>query len=242
MRPTILLFDIDGTLLTTPGCGRRALERAFATRYGRSGVLRDVRFDGMTDRAICRGGLAALGEPATGPAAEAEVDALLAAYVPYLEDEIARTPGLSLHRGARELLDRVAERPGVGVGLGTGNVRPGARAKLTPLGVYDRFGFGGFGCDHEDRAEILRIGIARGAELLGVPPAVCRVVVIGDTPRDVAAAHAVGAEAVGVGSASYDRDSLAASGATYAFESLADDGVWEAVLGHPDRVPVGEPT
>jgi phosphoglycolate phosphatase-like HAD superfamily hydrolase len=227
----VLLFDVDGTLLTTPGCGRRALERAFAALYGSREVLRDVRFDGMTDRAIVRAGLTRLGQTATDDA----LDAVLAAYVPYLEAEIAGTPGLSLHRGVRELLDRLDGRPGVAIGLGTGNVRPGARAKLHPLGIFERFGFGGFGCDHEDRSEILRLGAARGAAVLGAPVAACRVVVIGDTPRDVAAARAIGAESVAVGSASYDRTALLASGATRAFASLADDGVLDAIVGDGDR-------
>jgi phosphoglycolate phosphatase len=235
MRPTVLLFDVDGTLLTTPGCGRRALERAFATLHGRSDMLRDVRFDGMTDRAIVRAGLAALGEAAT----DAALDAVLSAYVPYLEAEIAATPGLTLHPGVRELLDGLVGRPGMAIGLGTGNIHAGARAKLRPLGVFDRFGFGGFGCDHEDRAEILRLGAARGAAVLGVPVDDCRVVVIGDTPRDVAAARAIGAETIGVATASYDCGALLASGATCAFGSLADPGVWDAVVGSaraPDRL------
>ena len=150
MRPTVLLFDIDGTLVSTAGVGRRALERTLAARYGSSAVLRDVRFDGMTDRGIVRGGLATIGEIADGPAAETAIDAILADYVPFLEEEIAQVQ-LTLHRGARDVLDAVSGRPGVAVGLGTGNIRPGARAKLAPLGVFERFAFGGFGCDHEDR-------------------------------------------------------------------------------------------
>ena len=230
MRPTILLFDIDGTLVTTPGCGRRALERAFTARYARTGVLQDVRFDGMTDRAIVRGGLATLGEVAEGPAAEAAIDAILAAYVPYLEEEIAQTR-LTLHRGAPEVLDAVLDRAGVAVGLGTGNIRPGARAKLTPLGVFEHFRFGGFGCDHEDRHAILRIGQERGAMLLDAPVVACRTIVIGDTPRDVLAARAIGAECVAVASARFDRAELIASGATRAVDDLSDPAVLATLLG-----------
>ena len=221
MRPTVLLFDIDGTLVTTPGCGRRALERAFTLRYGRTGVLTGVRFDGMTDRGIVRGGLATIGEVAEGPAAETAIDAILADYVPFLEEEIAQVQ-LTLHRGARDVLDAVGGRPGVAVGLGTGNIRPGARAKLAPLGVFDQFAFGGFGCDHEDRHVILRLGAERGAATLGVPRGACRVVVIGDTPRDVAGARAIGAECVAVAGARFRRDELAAANASCAVESLAD--------------------
>jgi phosphoglycolate phosphatase-like HAD superfamily hydrolase len=230
-RPTVLLFDVDGTLLTTPGCGRRALERAFAALHGAHDVLRDVRFDGMTDRAIVRAGLIRLGQPESAEA----IDAVLDAYVPYLEEEIAGTPGLALHRGVGELLSGLEDRPGIALGLGTGNIRPGARAKLQPLGIFERFRFGGFGCDHEDRAEILRLGAERGAALLRESVDACRVVVIGDTPRDVAAARAIGAECVAVGSASYACEALLASGATRAFASLADAGVLEAVAGDHGR-------
>jgi phosphoglycolate phosphatase-like HAD superfamily hydrolase len=229
MRPTILLFDIEGTLVTSPGCGRRALERAFTERYGSTGVLRDVRFDGMTDRAIVRGGLAILGEGAEGPAAETAIDAILDAYVPFLEEEIAQTR-LTLHRGAPEVLDAVADRAGVAVGLGTGNIRAGARAKLTPLGVFERFRFGGFGCDHEDRHVILRLGQERGAATLGAPVADCRTIVIGDTPRDVLGARAIGAECVAVASARFSRTELDATGATCTVDDLADPAVLATLL------------
>ena len=229
-RPTILLFDIDGTLLATAGVGRRALESVFGVRYGRSAVLRDVVFDGMTDRAIVRGALAAIGEPIVGPDAEAAIDGALAAYVPVLEAEIAETPEFRLHPGVHEALDAAASRGSVAVGLGTGNIRAGARAKLRALGIFERFRFGGFGCDHEERGEILRIGAARGAGVLGLSLAACRVVVIGDTPRDVAAARAIGAESIGVGSSRFPASELLASGATHAFADLTDPGLVGALL------------
>ena len=110
-------------------------------------------------------------------------------------------------------------------------VRAGARAKLVRLGLYERFAFGSFGCDHEERARILEIGAVRGAALLGVPREACRVVVIGDTPRDVAAAQAIGAEAVAVATSAFTVDALHAAGATAAFADLRAPGVLEAVLG-----------
>jgi phosphoglycolate phosphatase-like HAD superfamily hydrolase len=230
VRPTVLLFDIDGTLVTTPGVGRRALEQAFAARYGRAGVLQGVQFGGMTDRALVRAGLAVVDEPAEGAAAEAAIDAILAAYVPLLRQEIAETPGLGVQPGVREVLVATAHGRAVAVGLGTGNIRAGARLKLGHVGILDRFAFGGFGCDHEDRIEILRIGAARGASRLGAAVAACRVVVIGDTPRDVAAARAIGAESIGVGTCGFGAAELRESGATYAFADLCDPGVLAALL------------
>ena len=227
VRPTVLLFDVDGTLVTTPGCGRRALERAFTARHGRSTVLRDVRLDGMTDRAIVRAGLTAIGEPATDTA----IDALIAVYVPLLEEEVAQTPELRLHAGVHDVLAATTARSHVAVGLGTGNIRAGARAKLTPLGIFDRFRFGGFGCDHEEREHILRIGAERGAATLGCALSACRVVVIGDTPRDVVAAHAIRAEAIAVASARFGQAELHAAGASRVFADLAEPDVLATLLG-----------
>ncbi len=227
MRPTVLLFDIDGTLVTTGGAGRRALERAFERRYGAREVCR-FPLDGMTDRAIVRGALAELGRPCT----EEEIDAVLATYVAHLDETIAEMDDAKyrLHAGMREAVEAGLARARCAVGLGTGNIKAGAKAKLARVGIYDRFAFGGFGCDHESRNELIRIGAERGAQRLGAPLAECRVVVIGDTPKDVAAAKAIGAECVGVATGHFDTAALLASGATYAFSDLAAPGALAAVL------------
>ncbi len=228
MKPTVLLFDIDGTLVTTGGAGRRALERSFEVMFGRADACTHFRFDGMTDRAIIRGGLRAIDEPD----GEDAIDRVLAQYVEVLEEEVAKVPDSRyfLHRGMLEALDAAAARSGFAVGLGTGNIRAGARVKLSRVGVHDRFPFGGFGCDSEDRAALIRIGATRGAEQLGVPLPECRVVIIGDTPKDVAAALAMGAECVGVGTGSFPAPELVACGAKYAFASLGEEGALKALL------------
>jgi phosphoglycolate phosphatase-like HAD superfamily hydrolase len=136
-----------------------------------------------------------------------------------------------VHSGVEAVLDASAAVPNVAIGLGTGNVRAGARAKLERLGLHHRFAFGGFGCDHEVRARLLGIGAERGAAHLGRPLDACRVVVIGDTPRDVAAARAIAAEVVAVATSAFTVDALRAAGATAAFPDLAAEGVLEAVLG-----------
>ena len=130
-----------------------------------------------------------------------------------------------------ETLDAARALPEVAVGLGTGNIREGARIKLERVGIYDRFAFGGFGCDAEDRTELIRRGAKRGADRLGANRDRCRVVVIGDTPKDVAAAQAIGAECVGVGTGSFSAEQLLAAGARRAFSNLAAAEAREAVLG-----------
>jgi phosphoglycolate phosphatase len=122
------------------------------------------------------------------------------------------------------------EKAGFAVGLGTGNIKEGARLKLARVNLYDRFAFGGFGDDHEQRDLLLAAGVKRGAAKLGVQPGAVPVVVIGDSPRDVAAAKAIGAACIGVGTGSSSAQKLLELGATAAFDSLAAPGALEALL------------
>jgi phosphoglycolate phosphatase-like HAD superfamily hydrolase len=156
---------------------------------------------------------------------------VLDAYVAVLRDEVARAATYHLHDGMAAALDASCDRRGFAVGLGTGNIRAGAAVKLGRVGVYERFAFGGFGCDHEDRPAIVRVGAERGAASLGLPLARCRVVVIGDTPNDVAAARALGAESLAVETSGSAAAELRAAGATWAFADLAEPGALAALSG-----------
>ena len=227
MRPTVLLFDIDGTLLSSGGAGRRAIERAFGERYGRTDAFAKLSFAGMTDRAIARAGLTEIGHSSD----EREIDEALDHYVRVLEEEVARADRYKIHAGMLEALDAAFARANTAVGLGTGNIRRGATVKLARVSLHERFAFGGFGCDHEDRAELIRVGAQRGAGALGVPLAECRVVVIGDTPKDVAAAQAIGAESIAVATGTYKVEQLMPTGATWVFPDLAAPGAQAALLG-----------
>jgi phosphoglycolate phosphatase len=227
-RPTVLLFDVDGTLVTTGGAGRKALEAAFQRAHGRDDALHQFPLDGMTDRAIVRQGLTSIGLAAT----EAAIDAVLAVYLDCLEAAVRAAPPAHyrVHPGMEAAI-LAGHARGMAVGLGTGNLREGARVKLERVDLYRHFGFGGFGDDAEARPELIRVGAERGAARLGLSRQEVRVVVIGDTPKDVAAARAVGAESVGVGTGSFRPQALLAAGATHAFDTLASPGALEAVLG-----------
>jgi len=228
MRPTILLFDIDGTLVSTGGAARRAIERSFQQAFGVADAFR-FPFDGMTDRAIVRQALQNEGLPSD----EAAIEAFLDVYLGLLAEEVAQAPYYRLHHGMREAVDETLARSNFAVGLGTGNVQEGARLKLERVGIYDAFSFGGFGSDHEDRPTLIRKGAQRGAEKLGVPLSDCRVVIIGDTPKDVHAARAMGAESVGVGTGSFGPAQLLAVGATAAFQDFRDERALAFLLGGP---------
>jgi len=229
MRPTVLLFDIDGTLVTTGGVGRRALERAFEHAYGQPNACSAFRLDGMTDRAIIRKALEGLEVPCS----DGEIDAVLKLYVAFLEEVVTQADmtRYRIHPGMQRAVEWVASLEGFAVGLGTGNIREGARVKLSRVGLYDKFSFGGFGCDHELRVELIRRGAERGAERLGAPLEECRVVVIGDTPKDVAAAQGIGAECIGVGTGAFKAQQLLEAGATQAFDTFEAPGAIESLLG-----------
>lgn len=228
MRPTVLLFDIDGTLITTGGVGRKALNHAFEGLHGRSDACM-FPLDGMTDRLIFRLGLEAIGIPPEPPA----IDSLIALYLKKLQVEVERADvkNYRLHEGMRPAVEQALMDARYAVGLGTGNIREGAKVKLDRVGVYDHFTFGGFGCDHEDRAELIRIGAERGAAQLKTPRTECRVVVIGDTPKDVSAAKAIGAECIAVGTGAFSPKQLLDAGADVAFKNLAEPGALRALLG-----------
>jgi len=215
-RPTVLLFDVDGTLLSSGGAGRRALERAFTLHCGTPEPLRGVQFNGMTDPGIVRVGIERLGRAAD----DALIAAILDDYLALLPGELAATAGGLVYPGVTAILDALIVEERVAVGLGTGNLQGGARLKLAQVGLDGYFAFGGFGSDHEDRTELLRIGAARGAAHFGATPADCRLLVIGDTPRDVAAARAIGAASLVVETGGFPAASLRAAGATWAVADL----------------------
>jgi phosphoglycolate phosphatase len=226
-KPTIVIFDIDGTLLLTGGAGRRAFTRAFHDIAGDASGVAGFSFQGMTDRAIARRGLEAL-----GLAAEAElIEALIAHYLHALEDELAQCTDYRVLPGVEPLLTALTRCEQLAFGLGTGNVRKGAEAKLRRGGLWQHFAFGGFGCDHEQRPKVIAAGAARGAEALRRPVGHCRVIVVGDTVLDVAAAHANGAECIAVCTGGNHREELERAGAELVVNDLRAESVLERLRG-----------
>ncbi len=232
--PTIVLFDIDGTLITTGGASRQALTDAFARRYGRDDLFDGFAFGGRTDRGIIRHGLVRAGavEPAMPPdAIDAIIDGMIEHYLPVLADTLDHAETHRLHPGVLDLIAALEARgASFALGLGTGNVERSARIKLRPFDINPRLPFGGFGCDAEDRAALIAAGFARAAARLGVSVDRCHRVVIGDTPRDVEAAHANGARAIAVATGGVSRAELDAAAPDALFDDLTDHGALEAIL------------
>jgi phosphoglycolate phosphatase-like HAD superfamily hydrolase len=223
----LALYDIDGTLVRTGGAGARALRRACHALHGLPDAVAGMDFGGKTDPGIVEEIFTRhLGRAPT----RAEFDTLMHEYVRHLADEVEKTPAYRVLDGVHAAIEATAAR-GAAVGLATGNVEAGARIKLERGDLWHRFAFGGFGGDAGaggDRRALVERAIERGERHAGRAVPRRQVLVIGDTPRDLAAAHACGAVAVAVASGAASADALRAASADVVFETLAELPAWLA--------------
>jgi len=218
MADSLLLWDIDGTLVCTDRAGERSLLILIRELYGREldGKL-PVQLQGRTDTSIARDILAWLGIPAT-PEEERRIrDAYLALLPKTLPAGKSK-----LHPGIKEALDAVHAHPEIHQGLLTGNHREGARLKLTHLGIWQYFEFGAYADDSHIRDELGPFALARAKEKLGIDFPPDRVWIIGDTPHDIACGKAIGAKTIAVATGSYTVEQLAAYNPTHTFADLSD--------------------
>jgi len=213
----ILLFDIDGTLVRTGGAGKTAMETGLREEFGIDEIRDVVPYSGRTDRAIGRDLLAVHG-----------IDASPANQVRLQEAYLSRLPAaLRMHAGnvcpgIAELLMHLHPRPGVVLGLLTGNVRSGAKHKLGHYGLWDYFACGGFGDEHFERDDVARMAVAEVRAHLGRDFDTGDVWVIGDTPLDVQCARAVGAKVVAVATGWHPIEELTEHKPDYVLGDLSD--------------------
>jgi phosphoglycolate phosphatase len=230
----LVLFDIDGTLLWTDGAGRRAIHHALAEVFGSTGPT-DYWFDGKTDPQIVRALMRIVGHD--DGQIDARMQAVFDRYVERLRLEL-RAPGYRprVTPGVLELLDALEARGNVVLGLLTGNLADGARAKLEAAGIDPaRFRVGAYGSDHEERTSLPDVARRRLRDVLGLEVEASDCVIIGDTPADIACGRSVGARAIGVGTGRYSVDELRAHGAAAVFADLSDTAavVAEILAGAP---------
>jgi phosphoglycolate phosphatase-like HAD superfamily hydrolase len=221
----LILFDIDGTLLSPDGAGRLALERALVEVCGRAGPVDSLPMAGKTDWQIVAELLAAAGFEAA--AAEAHLPACFEAVGRHmaraiLERRVRACPGVPA------LLDRLGAHPHTLLGLLTGNLPATAPLKLRAAGLDPAlFRVGAYGTDGRERSLLPAVALARARALTGRPIPGADAVIVGDTPADVTCGRHLGMRAVGVGTGGYTPEALAAAGADRVFPDLADT---EAVL------------
>ena len=211
----LILFDIDGTLITAGGAGTRAMNFAFRELFGIEEAFSNIPMAGKTDIQIMKEGLKTHGLPYL----DGNVGRMTEKYIDFLKVEI-NNPERRLKQGVQEALDMMKGMD-MTIGLLTGNLRAGARIKLGACGIDQYFIDGAFGSDHEDRDRLLPVALekfsARGFDFL---PEDC--VVIGDTPRDVQCAKIHGARCIAVATGPYSREELLTTEADIVVRSLSE--------------------
>ena len=224
----LVLFDIDGTLVLTGGAGLRAMNRACEDIAGHADALAGIPVAGRTDRIILTDVVARLGRDLD----EALLAELRDGYLAHLREEIDQ-PGRGVKAvmpGVRELLDALAARDDVFVGLLTGNFEEGARIKLGYFDLWRYFRCGAYGDDSADRNALVPFALER-ARRHGLPDLSAEhILVVGDTPHDVACAHAAGALPVGVATGGFTVQQLRESGAAIVFEDLSDTAAFVRII------------
>jgi phosphoglycolate phosphatase len=219
----VCLFDIDGTLLRSGGAGKAAMEAALGTAFGVPNSADGIPFSGRTDRSIGRD-LFRLHGVETTPG---NWQGFLTAYLHHLPSCLDRHQGEVLP-GIAALLQRLAQREDVSMGLLTGNVRAGARLKLEHFGLFEYFAFGGYGDDHWERDDVAREALAMAREALGDSLHPERIWVIGDTPLDIQCARAIGARVLAVATGWHSLEELAREKPDLALTDLTNPDEWLA--------------
>jgi len=224
----LVLFDIDGTILTDNGASRGAFAEALAAVHAYDGDLSRYDFSGRTDPQIARMVLAD-----AGFAPEAIDEQMKRLWEHYLAG-LARnaTPErVRVLPGIRPLIDALAVHEEVALALLTGNIEPGARLKLGGAGLNDYFTFGAFGSDSADRNDLPPIAIRRAAEHLSLEVEGRDVVIIGDSIYDVRCGVPYDATTIAVASGKTPAEKLRAENPTYFFENAEDlDALVAAVV------------
>lgn len=215
----LILFDIDGTLLRCHGAGARALVRAGLAVCGPRFSLDGIPISGGLDSVIYARAAGAMG--VADP--DALHDAFRTRYLVELADELARAaPPVEQLPGVSPLLAALAARTDVALGLLTGNYRQAVPLKLGAAGLDPQaFAAGAYGDDARLRPGLVPVALERFARLGTRVPAE-RVIVVGDTPRDVECALHNGCRCLAVATGAYSEAALHDAGAHRVVPDLSD--------------------
>ena len=215
----VVLFDVDGTLLSSGGAGAASWRLAFEELYGIPADIGKFTDAGMTEPEVGR----LTFEKVIGhKPSRRELARLMSKRLHYLTQTVAESKHFIVLPGVKETLARLSE-DGYLLGITTGGVEAAAHIKLTRARLNHYFSVGGYGSDSIDRTELTRKALERAGMLLGEPIDPKEALVVGDTPRDVEAAHGAGAFAVGVATGRYSEEELRETGADSVLGSLEEE-------------------
>lgn len=223
---TLVLWDIDGTLILSGGAGERALVAALHSAFGIVGTLEEIELAGRTDPWIARRILAKFAVPDTPD----NVSRYLEGYLRALPRELDN-PHAHVLPGVRELLVALARRGDVAQGLLTGNLRRGAEIKLGHHALWAHFAFGAFADDSELRSDLGPHAVRRAGAHHSVDFAADRVWVLGDTPHDIACGKIIGARTLAIATGQFTVDQLRTHEPTAAVADLSNTQAILKLLG-----------
>ena len=221
----LVLFDVDGTLIHSGGAGVKAFARAFASEFGVRDGTEGLKFAGRTDVSLVR-------EFFSHQRIEASPEnfgRFFQAYLFWLEEMIRDCEGGAC-RGVLEFQRSLETLPQPPLfGLLTGNIREGARIKLQHFNLWEKFPFGAFADDDEERDRIAAIARERGSARLGRPLRGDEILVIGDTPMDIRCARAIEAKTLAVATGSFTVEDLLRHTPDWAVPDLSRISVQEVM-------------
>lgn len=216
-EPWLLLFDIDGTLVDTGGKGMAALRKTALEVFGGDGPPLDLA--GSTDLGILENLYVHFKIDAT----DEHSHKFFEAYHRHLETSLESNPAEGkVLDGVFELLEKLAVKNNAQLGLLTGNTSRGAEIKLRHYGLKHHFTFGAYGSDRADRNLLGRIALERAFAMTGRVFHADQTLIIGDTPKDIACAHAIGAKCLAVATGRFTANQLEDAGADWVLGSLRD--------------------
>jgi phosphoglycolate phosphatase len=225
----LVLFDIDGTLLSAGGVSARSLSSALISCFGTEGDLPGYDYSGKTDRQIVRELMRGAGFD------DVTIDRRMASTLERYHETLARALRPEHVRpkpGVVALVDALAADSRVTLGLLTGNLEPCARLKIAPLGLNPRFAFGAFGSDHEDRYRLPPVAVARARDATGHRFLGKSIVIVGDSVHDVRCGASLGVRAVAVATGITSREALAAERPDALLDDCSNlEGALAVVLG-----------
>lgn len=215
MKVWTLLFDIDGTLMTSSHAGTNAMAQTARELFGVQ-QIGPLEVHGRCDRGILGNLFDNLNLPFDDHQQE-----FCQRYYQNLPRSLVENNGRLLP-GVRGLLDVLQGRDDVALGLLTGNLERAAQIKLNHVGVNDFFSFGGFGDHFPDRNDVAATAVEAARSALGSSFDPRKVLVIGDTGNDVRCGRSINAKVIAVETGGGTREELHAAQPDVVFSDLSD--------------------
>lgn len=216
----LLLFDIDGTLLSTRGIPRLAMERVLQKKFNNFKYDDNYNYSGRTDWEIVEHLL-----DFAGIEFKRDFDSLqklFSAFADELEFEIKNGLIPHIYPNVLELLEKLKKESNIKIGLLTGNIAAGARLKLEAAGILKYFPFGAFGDDAKERNKLADIAIKRAAKIYGDNISKENTWIIGDSIYDIRCAKSNGLRCLAVCTGLTSRNELMKENPEFLIDDFSD--------------------